>query len=239
MGLVGKQVDVTLIKPFELMATPMTKIIWKKIAELANQKFFGKYKINPKPSFFEGGDTRPVEQVSFIDIQIWLTALNELSAAGEPVLAELITGHKTGDIYRLPISAEWEFVGRGGGHYNDKYYFGSDTSDLDNYEWYKENAKGQPHPVAQKNPLILGGNEFFDMLGNIREFVDDWYPEFRPIGKDLNELYKDTLVEVRGSSYFSNQDNLDAANIVFRKSEVRDVEVGFRLVRDVRQGGSQ
>jgi hypothetical protein len=170
MGKLEKIIDINIMKPFEMMATQTTQIIWRKIAELASQRFQGKYQINADPSHFKG-DLHPVEMVSYDDVQIWLKALNELSVAGEPDLADLIPDHKMGDFYRLPTNDEWEFVVRGGGQYNGMYHFGDQQSQVGEYAWFARNSDNKTHPVAQKKPLITERKEFYDMYGNVMEWV--------------------------------------------------------------------
>jgi formylglycine-generating enzyme required for sulfatase activity len=180
----SKQVDKTITEPFDMMATPTTNIIWKKIADLAAQKLPGKYKIIADGTNFKD-DTSPVENVSYDDIQTWLMALNELSTFGDPALDYLIPNHKIGDIYRLPTEAEWEFVIRGRGQYNDLYHFGNNEEQLGEYAWYFKNSGGKSHPVAEKKPLVIDGKEFYDMIGNVMEWVNDQYLDRKnlPIGQ--------------------------------------------------------
>jgi uncharacterized repeat protein (TIGR02543 family) len=105
------------------------------------------------PSYFSScGDTCPVERVTWNDIQQFLAALN----AQDP-----------GKSYRLPTEAEWEYACRAGttGDYGG-------TGVLDQMGWYDGNSGGQTHPVAQKQPNHWG---LFDMHGNVREWVQDWY----------------------------------------------------------------
>jgi len=66
---------------------------------------------------------------------------------------------------RLPTEAEWEYAARGG---TLRARYGS----LDEIAWYKDDSAGRTHEVAAKvpNPFFL-----FDMLGNVWEWVQDWY----------------------------------------------------------------
>jgi len=230
MGEVGKQIDVTITKPFDMMATPTTQIVWKKVAELANSRFGAKYKIEVDPSNFKG-DTRPVEKVSYEDIQTWIKGLNELSQAGEPSLADVIPGHKKGDIYRLPSEAEWEFVVRGRGQYNDTYHFGNQESQLGDHAWFSGNSGSQTHPVGQKKPLVINGREFHDMHGNVWEWVHDWYGDKLPGGTDPQGPNTGSYRVMRGGSWGNDASYLRSGDRNSGGPGNRDDGVGFRLVR--------
>jgi len=233
MGEVGLQVDVTLTKPFELLATPTTQIIWRRVADLAAQKLAGKYQINADPSEYKG-DTRPVEQVSYDDIQTWIKALNELSAAGEPTLVDVIPSHQKGDVYRLPTEAEWEFVVRGRGKYNDTYHFGNQESQLGDYGWYRENSGGETHPVAVKKPLVIGGKEFYDMHGNVWELVQDRFQWNLPGGTDPQGPIQGSRRVYRGGGAFSTAQDLQSAERGLGNPDWRHPFFGFRLARTVK-----
>jgi formylglycine-generating enzyme required for sulfatase activity len=102
------------------------------------------------PSGFQccGIQNRPVEQVSWTAVQVFNAA----------------TG------LRLPTEAEWEFACRAGT--TTPFYSGSSASSLDGIAWYSVNSWGYTHPVGWKAPNRLG---FFDMAGNVFEWVNDWY----------------------------------------------------------------
>jgi formylglycine-generating enzyme required for sulfatase activity len=68
---------------------------------------------------------------------------------------------------RLPTEAEWEYAARAG---STQARYG----DLDEIAWHGSNSGGQAHVVAQKRPNGFG---LHDVLGNVWEWVNDWYDE--------------------------------------------------------------
>jgi formylglycine-generating enzyme required for sulfatase activity len=73
---------------------------------------------------------------------------------------------------RLPTEAEWEYAARGGSS-QDPY------GDLDQIAWYALNSRNMTHPVATKQANPWG---LHDMLGNVWEWVEDWFAASYPDG---------------------------------------------------------
>lgn len=79
----------------------------------------------------------------------------------------------TGQVYRLPTEAEWEFAARGG-IFDSGEIFSGNNHVLDHVGWYNGNSNNKIHPVKQKNPNAL---KLYDMSGNVWEWCLDYYEE--------------------------------------------------------------
>src|SRR5256886_2909329 len=76
---------------------------------------------------------------------------------------------KTGEFYRLPTEAEWEYACGAGAS--------EDPPPLGDYAWYAANSNGKYQPVATKKPNAWG---LYDMLGNVMEWTLDQYADYKP-----------------------------------------------------------
>ena len=106
---------------------------------------------------YEQSELDPVVCVSWVDAQAYVRWVS-----GE-----------TGETYRLPTEAEWEYAARGGRASRGYRYAGSHG--LSRVGWYRENSGERTHPVGQKASNELG---LYDLSGNVVEWVQDWYGDY-------------------------------------------------------------
>ena len=131
------------LSSYSIGETEVTQALWQAV-------------MGSNPSHFKG-DNLPVEQVSWDDCREFIRKLNTL----------------TGQRFRLPTEAEWEFAARGGNRSNHTQYSGS--SRIEEVAWYEDNSGQKTHPVKTKKANELG---LYDMTGNVREWCQDGYGKY-------------------------------------------------------------
>jgi len=218
---------VILSQGFYMMTTEVTQKQWTAVME-----------DNPS-AFSDCGPDCPVENVAWTEVNRFIKRLNsqakvkiERSAENQP-LAE--PKNRTGDVeqdppgrlrYRLPTEAQWEYACRAGSR--GWFYFGGDIWDLNGYAWYKNNADGQPHPVARKKANAFG---LYDVHGNVWEWCQDYaraYPT--KISIDPSGPAKGSFRVARGGSWYYPALEARSANRLYLAPDVGNYNVGFRLV---------
>jgi formylglycine-generating enzyme required for sulfatase activity len=122
--------------------------------------------LNVKPGSWQNNPNYPVNSVSWNDAQIFLSRLNTM----EQTAGRLPNGWK----YVLPTEAEWEYACRAGT--TTAYSWGNDiNSSRANYNWDGAHNTGsdfkQTRDMGQYAANPWG---FFDMHGNVWEWVSDW-----------------------------------------------------------------
>ncbi len=200
-GSVEKPMHTVTVSDFYIGKTEVTQVQWEKVMGS-----------NPSKFLFQGAE-RPVETVSWEDVQEFVKKLNR----------------KSGNRYRLPTEAEWEYAARSGGK-KEKWAGTSIESELGRFAWYASNSGGQTHPVGQKEPNDLG---LYDMSGNVWEWCGDWYgrgyygqsPKENPSGPNSGEYRV-----LRGGSWYNLPEFARAAYRIGSWPSNRTGYFGFRLV---------
>ncbi|MCF8244716.1 MAG: SUMF1/EgtB/PvdO family nonheme iron enzyme [Saprospiraceae bacterium] len=191
------------IKDFQFCKHPVTQVQWRAVMGSDPQKLH-----------FKDCDDCPVESVSWNDVQEFIEKLNE----------------KTGEKYRLPTEAEWEFAARGGNQ-SKKYKF-SGSNKLDEVAWHSGNSGSKTQPVVERKANELG---LYDLTGNVWEWCQDtWHDSYQGAptnGSAWNFSGDQNYRVVRGGSW---HDDSRYCRIASRSRYItgdRDSGIGFRLAR--------
>ena len=142
-----KPVHEVELSSFFIGKFPVTQAFYKVVMDGKN------------PSSFIG-DNRPVESVSWNDIQLFFEKLIKL----------------TSKKYRLPTEAEWEYAAHGGQHWKDNFIYsgGNNLNEIGWYGYNYENLLEETKPVGLK----LGNKlSIHDMSGNVWELCNNRYDE--------------------------------------------------------------
>lgn len=192
---------IVQLHSYSIARYEVTQLLWVQV-------------MGSNPSFFKNGEDYPVEEVSPAEIDTFLARLNSL----------------TGNKYRLPTEAEWEYAALGGKRSKGYRYPGSDS--LMEVAWMKENGEERTHRVGLKKPNELG---LYDMAGNVWELCRDyWNPAYYKKSTQDNpcNLTKAIFRAARGGSWRSGEERC------YSKARNRNVpdhhkqNGGLRLVLD-------
>jgi len=155
----------------------------------------------------------PVEMVSAIDENIFISKLNKLSKNDDPLIYEILPDHKKHWQYRRPSEEEWEYVARNRGVWHGAYPKGITRDNLTRIGWYENNSEGSTHPVGELEAILIDGKyPIYDMHGNVWE---------RTLNGDVT----------RGGGYCNGRWDLRAAYRCSVSPEAKGEMIGFRLVR--------
>ena len=193
---------VRITRSFELGKYEITQAQWDVV-------------MGANPSEFKGPD-RPVEQVSWNDIQDFLRRLN---------------GRNDGYRYRLPTEAEWEYAARAG---SETSYFWGDEIGKGNANCFGCGSQWDNKQTAPVGSFKANAFGVSDMAGNVRELVQDCYQDSysgaptdgsAATGGDCSNRV------VRGGSWNDDPPTLRSANRDRNPIGYRYNSVGFRVGR--------
>jgi formylglycine-generating enzyme required for sulfatase activity len=152
---------------------------------------------------------------------------------------------KTGEYYRLPTEAEWEYACRAG------TTTATAPGELSDYAWFAKNSaqpefpKGTYHKVGTKKPNAWG---LYDMLGNVMEWTLDQYAPYTAAPKENPRVASTASYPhaVRGGSWKDDETRVSctvrvASEVSWKRQDpqlpksvwyMTDAQwLGFRLVR--------
>ena len=196
-----KPAHEALLGEYWIGRTEVTQALWQAVMEDNPSKTKGK--------------TLPVDKVSWDDVQQFISKLNTL----------------TGEEFRLPSEAEWEFAARGGKL--SKHYSYSGSNNPEDVAWFD---CGEPHPVSSKQPNELG---IYDMSGNVWEWCNDWYDEkyyeTLYVSSNLGDMVnpkgpkEGTHCVLRGGSWGGGAQYCRCSCRAGYQPNFSDIDCGFRL----------
>jgi formylglycine-generating enzyme len=216
-----RPVHMECVDSFYIGKYEVTQRQWKKVT--GNNP--SKYKLKRKKSY-----KYPVENVCWNDVRGFIKKLNQ----------------KTGEHFRLPTEAEWEYAARSGGR-EESFAGFSSKDDLYRYanfcdnnctkdwktRWQDDDYKNTS-PVGSYKPNGLG---IYDMTGNVWEWCQDVYGfDTYGIHQSDNSVHmEDGFFRVfRGGGWGSKPEYLRAYVRDYNPSpDVRSGGLGLRLVRTV------
>ena len=199
------------LNSFSIGQTEVTQELWEAV-------------MGANPSIRKGLK-RPVDNVSWNDCQTFIGKLNKL----------------TGQCFRLPTEAEWEYAARGGNISRGYTYSGSNN--IAEVAWNTSNSDNRTHKVATKAPNELS---IYDMSGNVWEWCQDNYDSRYYSSSSIDNPTGPTLTSssirvLRGGSWLTNAKGCRVAyRAPHNSSGTANLdEIGFRLALTIKKKATQ
>jgi formylglycine-generating enzyme required for sulfatase activity len=164
----------------------------------------------------QGRGERPVVNVSWRDAKLYVGWLSQ----------------KTGQKYRLPSEAEWEYAARAGT--KTAYWWGREAGGR--YANCRECGGGSGQQTIATGSFAANPFGLFDTAGNAAEWVEDcWNDTYRGAPKDASAWISGQCGQrvLRGGSFDSQARYLRSASRFRYDADVRYYANGFRVVRDL------
>jgi eukaryotic-like serine/threonine-protein kinase len=208
------QHEVTIL-PFLMGQYLITQAQWRAVAALEKVK----QDLEADPSHFKG-DNLPVENVTWYEAVEFCERLSRL----------------TGQTYRLPSEAEWEYACRAGT--TTRFHFGEVLkATLANYDATQTIGSVAEREFREKTTKVgsFPANAFglHDMHGNVVEWCEDhWHYDYEGAPTDgsawLSSSEKRPRL-LRGGSWVSTPPICRAAQRIYSSPDDRDRSTGFRV----------
>jgi len=198
-------VHVVSVKGFAMGRYPVTFAEYDKFAEATGRK-------KPNDNGWGRGN-HPVIYVSYEDAVAYTEWLST----------------QTGQAYRLPSEAEWEYAARAGTETD--YWWGNDIGQnrTNCHQGGSRWGGKQTSPVGSFEPNAFG---LYDMLGNVWEWVaDSWYDNYAGAPTDGRIWGGDNYRVRRGGAWYSRPWNVRVAVRIGGSPDEHSDMFGIRVVR--------
>lgn len=214
---------VTLTRPYDLGRHEVTRKQWRLI--MGTEPWKGQL-------YAGEGDDLPATYVNWYDVQAFIEKLNQADSL-----------HR----YRLPTEAEWEYAAYAGT--GMKYGYTADPDSLCVYANIADSTASEVFPDWEPAPcrdgfaysapvesLLPNRWGFYDMVGNVWEWTNDWFAFFPdsaltdPVGPPTGERKV-----LKGNSWDAFPETARISNRFAVLPHERSVLFGFRLVRERRR----
>jgi len=200
---------ISIRKPFAIGRREVTFAEWDTCADA------GACKVRPEDHGWGRGD-RPVINVSWEDAKLYVAWLSQ----------------KTGQKYRLPSEAEWEYAARAGTR--TPFWWGREAgAGHAQCDGCGSPIKQQVVPAGSFRPNGFG---LYDTSGNAAEWVEDcWNDSYRNAPKDASPWTSGDcrLRVLRGGNFLSKASDVRSSARFRYDVDVRYYANGFRVVREL------
>ncbi len=219
------------------------EVTFEKWTAVRNWALSHGYSDLPVGSNGYGGTTNhPVTELCWYDEVKWCNARSEMDGltpvyyTDETHATVYRTGtidlsdqavHWSGNGYRLPTEAEWEYAA-GGGQLTHGYTY-SGSNDIDAVAWYINNSGNHTHPVGTAMANELG---LFNFSGTVWEYCWDWSSSYSSASvTDPHGPTSGTMRVLRGGSFFAPSRGVRVTVRGSYTPNGKEIYGGFRCVQ--------